>query len=76
MEEKGDFWSTYGWHPLSLCAASATLDVLEERGEELFANAMTLGAHARERAADSGTQSSSPSRLIVAGRPLGREMTC
>ena len=35
----------------SICAAGAALDVFEERGEELFANAMTLGAHARERLA-------------------------
>ena len=49
MEANGDFWSTYGWHPRSACAAAATLDVFEERGEELFANATTLGAHARER---------------------------
>jgi 4-aminobutyrate aminotransferase-like enzyme len=49
MEDNGDFWSTYGWHPRSVCAAAATLDVFEERGEELLANATTLGAHARER---------------------------
>ena len=49
MERNGDFWSTYGWHPRSVCAAFATLGVFEERGEELFANATTLGAHARER---------------------------
>lgn len=49
MEENGDFWSTYGWHPRSISAAAATLDVFEEEGEELLANAMTLGAHARER---------------------------
>jgi 4-aminobutyrate aminotransferase-like enzyme len=51
MEENGNFWSTYGWHPRSVCAAAATLDVFEERGDELFANATTLGAHARERLA-------------------------
>jgi 4-aminobutyrate aminotransferase-like enzyme len=51
MEDNGDFWSTYGWHPRSVCAAAATLDVFEERGDELFANATTLGAHARERLA-------------------------
>jgi len=49
MEDKGEFWSTYGWHPRSVCAAEATLDVFEKRGEELFASATTLGAHARER---------------------------
>ena len=36
MEDNGDFWSTYGWHPRSVCAAAATLDVFEEAGEELF----------------------------------------
>jgi acetylornithine/succinyldiaminopimelate/putrescine aminotransferase len=25
MEEKGSFYSTYGWHPLSVAAALATL---------------------------------------------------
>jgi 4-aminobutyrate aminotransferase-like enzyme len=49
MEENGDFWSTYGWHPRAVCAAEATLDVFEERGDEMFANTTTLGAHARER---------------------------
>jgi len=49
MEDNGDFWSTYGWHPRSVCAAAATLDVFEERGQELFANATTLGSRARER---------------------------
>lgn len=49
MEDSGEFWSTYGWHPRSVCAAAATLDVFEERGEELFTNATTLGEHARER---------------------------
>ncbi len=38
MEENGNFWSTYGWHPRSVCAATATLDVFEESAETLFAN--------------------------------------
>ena len=51
MEANGDFWSTYGWHPRSVCAAAATLDVFEECGEDLFEKATTLGTHARERLA-------------------------
>lgn len=48
MEEKGNFYSTYGWHPLSVAAALATLRPLRRRRKsflehvnalsELFAN--------------------------------------
>ncbi len=31
MEEKGSFYSTYGWHPLSVAAALATLRSLRRR---------------------------------------------
>jgi adenosylmethionine-8-amino-7-oxononanoate aminotransferase len=31
MEEKGHFYSTYGWHPLSVAAALATLRALRRR---------------------------------------------
>jgi adenosylmethionine-8-amino-7-oxononanoate aminotransferase len=31
MEEKGSFYSTYGWHPLSVAAAVATLRALKQR---------------------------------------------
>ena len=30
MEEKGSFYSTYGWHPLSVAAALATLRPLHD----------------------------------------------
>jgi acetylornithine/succinyldiaminopimelate/putrescine aminotransferase len=35
MEEKGSFYSTYGWHPLSVAAALATLRPLQ-RGRKSF----------------------------------------
>ena len=35
MEEKGSFYSTYGWHPLSVAAALATLRPLK-RGRKSF----------------------------------------
>jgi adenosylmethionine-8-amino-7-oxononanoate aminotransferase len=36
MEEKGSFYSTYGWHPLSVAAALATLRPLRERRESFL----------------------------------------
>lgn len=35
---RAHFYSTYGWHPLAVEAALATLDRWEEEGEELLAN--------------------------------------
>jgi acetylornithine/succinyldiaminopimelate/putrescine aminotransferase len=51
MEEKGSFYSTYGWHPLSVAATLATLRPLQRRRKSflehvnalsgLFANRLT-----------------------------------
>lgn len=51
MEECGDFYSTYGWHPRSVAAATATLDYFAAYGDVLFDNAIALGEHARTRLA-------------------------
>ena len=43
MEEKGSFYSTYGWHPLSVAAALATLRALRRRRKSFleYVNALS-----------------------------------
>jgi len=47
-EEIG-FWSTYGWHPLSVAAALATLHALRDNKERLLANVSAISDYIRER---------------------------
>ena len=42
MEEKGSFYSTYGWHPLSVAAALATLRPLRRRRKSFLENVNAL----------------------------------
>ena len=49
MEEKGDFYSTYGWHPLSVAAALATLRPLQRRRKSFLEHVNALsGLFARQ----------------------------
>jgi 4-aminobutyrate aminotransferase-like enzyme len=48
MQELG-VYSTYGWHPLSVAAALANLQIWAEQGDEILANVATIGAFMRER---------------------------
>lgn len=42
MEEKGSFYSTYGWHPLSVAAALATLRPLRRRRKSFLEHVNAL----------------------------------
>ena len=42
MEEKGSFYSTYGWHPLSVAAALATLRPLQRRRKSFLEHVSAL----------------------------------
>jgi acetylornithine/succinyldiaminopimelate/putrescine aminotransferase len=42
MEEKGSFYSTYGWHPLSVAAALATLRPLQRRRKRFLEHVNAL----------------------------------
>jgi hypothetical protein len=42
MEEKGSFYSTYGWHPLSVAAALATLRPLQRRRKSFLEHVNAL----------------------------------
>ena len=42
MEEKGSFYSTYGWHPLSVAAALAMLRPLQRRRKSLLEHVNAL----------------------------------
>ena len=42
MEEKGSFYSTYGWHPLSVAAALATLRQLQRRRKSFLEHVNAL----------------------------------
>jgi adenosylmethionine-8-amino-7-oxononanoate aminotransferase len=42
MEEKGSFYSTYGWHPLSVAAALATLRPLQRRRKSFLGHVNAL----------------------------------
>lgn len=42
MEEKGSFYSTYGWHPLSVAAALATLRPLQRRRKSFLQHVNAL----------------------------------
>jgi len=44
MEEKGSFYSTYGWHPLSVAAALATLRPLKRRRNSFLEHVNALSA--------------------------------
>jgi 4-aminobutyrate aminotransferase-like enzyme len=43
IEEVG-VYSTYGWHPLSVAAALATLDVWDRQGDDILANVASASA--------------------------------
>jgi len=42
MQEKGSFYSTYGWHPLSVAAALAALCLLQRRRKSLLEHVNAL----------------------------------
>jgi adenosylmethionine-8-amino-7-oxononanoate aminotransferase len=49
-EDKGmSFWSTYGWHPLSVAAALANLHYIVKHNEQIFANIASLSGMMEER---------------------------
>lgn len=49
-EDRGvGFWSTYGWHPLSVAAALASLHYLVKHNEQIFANVASLSALMEDR---------------------------
>jgi 4-aminobutyrate aminotransferase-like enzyme len=48
MQELG-VYSTYGWHPLSVAAALANLQIWADQGDEILANVATISAFVRER---------------------------
>jgi 4-aminobutyrate aminotransferase-like enzyme len=50
MEEIG-VYSTYGWHPLSVAAALATLDVWDRQREDILANVASASAFIVDRVA-------------------------
>jgi acetylornithine/succinyldiaminopimelate/putrescine aminotransferase len=49
MEKSGIFYSTYGWHPLSVQAAIANVRYYIERGKKLMRNVAELSDHFRTR---------------------------
>lgn len=44
VQEKVGLYSTYGWHPISVDAAMATIKILESKKEELFSNIDEISA--------------------------------
>ena len=52
MERDGSFYSTYGWHPLSVHMAIANLRVLIKTRKALLGHVNELGAYFRERLAE------------------------
>jgi acetylornithine/succinyldiaminopimelate/putrescine aminotransferase len=69
MQENGSFYSTYGWHPLSVDAAIATLRYLGEHGERLFRAAEETSEYFRERL--SRMEFREPVRLRIRGLAIG-----
>jgi 4-aminobutyrate aminotransferase-like enzyme len=51
MEEIG-VYSTYGWHPLSVAAAQATLEVWQRQGADILANVAAASTFIVERVAE------------------------
>jgi acetylornithine/succinyldiaminopimelate/putrescine aminotransferase len=49
LEGRLSFYSTYGWHPLGIEAALATVDFFRARGEELMRNVEARGRQFEER---------------------------
>ena len=49
MEEEGDYYSTYGWHPLSTHAAIATLRYIRSNRRRLLANVREMSDYFRDR---------------------------
>ena len=51
MREKGSFYSTYGWHPLSVAAALATLRPLQRGRKKFLEHVNSLSALFADRLA-------------------------
>lgn len=49
MEERGSFWSTYGWHPRSVAAAIATVRYFKANRRTLMARVTQLAATVEKR---------------------------
>ncbi len=49
MEEKGNFYSTYGWHPLAVAAALATLRALRRRRKSFLKQVNALSVRFVDR---------------------------
>jgi acetylornithine/succinyldiaminopimelate/putrescine aminotransferase len=69
MEEDGSFYSTYGWHPLSVETAIATLRWLGENRERLFRGVEDTSDYFRLRL--SGMAFHEPVRLRIRGLAVG-----
>jgi 4-aminobutyrate aminotransferase-like enzyme len=65
------FYSTYGWHPLSVAAALANLKYWARHGERVLANVAEQGDYFRARL--TGMKFSKPASVRVMGLAIGVE---
>ena len=49
VKDDANVWSSYGWHPLSVAAATANLRYIKESRKRLLANVNSLGEYFRAR---------------------------
>jgi acetylornithine/succinyldiaminopimelate/putrescine aminotransferase len=65
LEEDGNIWSTYGWHPRSVAAGIATLRYVIRTKKRLLENVAAMSDHIRARLA--GMEFENPSSTSIQG---------
>jgi acetylornithine/succinyldiaminopimelate/putrescine aminotransferase len=71
MQEKGSFYSTFGWHPLSVAAALANLRYLVRHRIRLLRNVAAVSAEFRRRLAE--IRFGSPATIRIQGLDIALE---
>jgi acetylornithine/succinyldiaminopimelate/putrescine aminotransferase len=69
MEDKGNFYSTYGWHPRSVVVASAALGYIIKHQQRLLKHAARISETCRERLME--MRFKKPVSFRIAGLAIG-----
>jgi acetylornithine/succinyldiaminopimelate/putrescine aminotransferase len=72
MEDKGNFYSTYGWHPRSVDIAIAALNYIIKHRKRLLGNVARMSDYYRERL--SQMRFKVPATVRIAGLAIGLDL--